>query len=189
MKNRCERGAALVLAMMAVVVLAAVAASLAIISSTELRIAVNYVDAMELRYVAEAALEATIEELAASADWNELLAGPATSILADGAPGGLRRLTDGSTIDLDDLSSQAIGDNPTFRPFAFVPAQRLQPAEDLGIDAYVVVWIGDDPEENPAMLAVRAEAFGASGMRRMLAARVLRTEAGAVKLVSWHELR
>jgi len=189
MRGNGDRGAALVLALMAVFLMAALGACLAILSNTELTIVANYVDATELRYVAEAALEATIAELTAMTDWSEIVAGPATSVLTDGSPGGRRRLSDGSVIDLDDLSNQVIIDNPTFRLFAWAPARRLQAGEDLGVDAYVVVWIGDDPEENPAILAIRADAFGVSGMRRMVAARILRTEAGGVGVISWHELR
>ena len=187
MNSRGNRGAALVLAMIAVFFMAALGASLAIMTGTELRITASYADAMELRYAAESALEVVIQELVASADWNGMLAGPAVSAFADGAPGGRRTLSDGSAIDLDGLTSQVIASNPTCRLFGFGPAQRLQPAENLGVDGYLVVWIGDDPEENPAILALRAEAFGASGMRRMLEARVLRTDAGAVRIVGWEE--
>ena len=187
MNTRGNRGAALVLALLAVFFMAALGASLAIMTSTELRITASYADAMELRYAAEAALEAVIQEFAASADWNAVLAGPAVSVFADGAPGGRRTLSDGSAIDLDELTNQVVAGNPTFRLFGFGPAQRLQPAENLGVDGYLVVWIGDDPEENPAILALRAEGFGASGMRRMLEARVLRTDTGAVRIVGWDE--
>ena len=54
MSDGHNRGAALVLAMLAVFFLAAIGASLAIVTSTELRIAASYTDAMELRYAAEA---------------------------------------------------------------------------------------------------------------------------------------
>jgi len=189
MSTRSDRGAALVVAMMAVLIMTALGASLAILSNTELKIAANYVDALELRYAAEAALEAVVQELTASADWAGLLAGPALSLFIDGSPGGRRALSDGSSIDLDDLTSQAITDNPSSRLYAFAPLQRLQPGGPLGVDGYVVVWIADDPQQDPAILAVRSEAFGASGMRRMLEAQILRTEADTVRVVSWQELR
>ena len=119
-----ERGSALVLALIAVCMLAALGASLAILSNTELKIAANYADAAEVRYAAEAALEVVIQDLAAAGDWREVLAGPALSVLADGLPNGRRTLTDGSRVDLDQLSSDALSDNPTFRLYAFTPAER-----------------------------------------------------------------
>ena len=184
-----NRGAALVLAMLAVFFMAAIGASLAIVTSTELRIAASYTDAMALRYAAEAALEAVLQELTASADWNVLLAGSALSAFADGSPGGRRTLVDGSAIDLDDLTRQVVAGNPTCRLFGFGPVQRLQPSLDLGVEGYVVVWICDDPEEHPAVLVLRAEGFGAAGLRRILEARVSRTDAGAVQIAAWNEVR
>ena len=188
MNDARSRGAALVLTILAVFFLTSLAASLALMTNTELRIAASYSDAMELRYAAEAALEAILQELTANADWNALVAGTALSTLADGSPGGRRTLGDGSMIDLDDLTRQVVMANPTCRLFAFGPVQHLQPAEELDVEGYVVVWIGDDPEENPAILVLRAEAFGASGMRRMLEARVGRDTAGAVQVVAWNEV-
>jgi hypothetical protein len=188
MNGRGERGSALVMAMMAVFLMGAIAASLAILSNTELRIAANGVEAAELRYTAEAALELALEELGAISDWESVLASGVLSTLADGPAGGQRTLGDGSAIDLDDLSAQAVADNPTFRLFAFAPAGRLQEGEDVGRGRYVAVWLGEDGEDEPATLVMRAEALGASGMRRMLAARVRRTAAGGVEVVSWQEL-
>jgi hypothetical protein len=184
-----NRGAALVLAMLAVFFMAALGASMAIMTSTELRIAASYTEAMELRYAAEATLEAILQELTASGDWNALQAGVALSAFADGVPSGRRTLVDGSAIDLDDLTRQVVAGNSTYRLFAFGPVQRLQPADDFGIEGYVLVWIGDDPEENPAILVLRAEAFGASGRRKMLEARVRRNEAGVVHVLAWNEVR
>ena len=189
MNGARNSGAALVLAMLAVFFMAALGASIAIMTSTELRIAASYTDAMELRYAAESGLEAVLQELTVSPDWNALLAGTALSAFADGSPGGRRTLVDGSAIDLDDLTRQVVAANPTCRLFGFGPVQRLQPAEALGIEGYVVVWIGDDPEEHAATLVLRADAFGISGLRRMLEARVRKNEAGAIDVLAWNEVR
>ena len=189
MNVRSERAAALVLAMIAVFLAAALAASLAVLAHTELKIAANWVDGAELRYTADAALEAAIEELGTIPDWSEVLSGAVLSRVIDGSPGGQRTLSDGSVIDLDDLNGQASADNPSFRLFAFAPAHDLQPGGNLGYDRYVLVWAGDDPEQDPAILVIRSEALGPAGMRHMLAARVLRTPSGAVRVVSWQELR
>lgn len=184
-----NRGAALVLSMMFVFLMSALATALAVLTYTELRITASYVQAMELRYAAEAALETAIEEIAAHADWSTLLGGRALSAFIDGSPGGRRTLVDGASIDLDNLTSQLAADNPTYRLFAFGPVQGLQRADDVGVNGYIVVWIGDDFEENPAIFALRAEAFGTAGLRKMLEARVLRTDAGALRVVRWQEVR
>ena len=189
MNGRRNHGAALVLAMMFVFLMSALATALVVLTNTELRIAASYVQAMELRYAAEAALETAIEEIAAHADWGALLAGPALSAFTDGSAGGRRTLVDGASIDLDSLTSQLAADNPTCRLFAFGPVQGLQRAEDVGFNGYIAVWIRDDVEENPAIVALRAEAFGTAGLRKMLEARLLRTDAGAVRVVRWQEVR
>jgi hypothetical protein len=190
MNNRSrDRGSSLVLAMVFVFLMSALGTALAVLTSTELRISANYAQAMELRYVAEAALETVIQELSTYADWNVVLSGPAMSAFTDGPPGGRRTLADGSPIDLDNLTSQLADDHPVCRLFAFGPVQSLQRGEGLGLNGYVAVWIADDPEENPAMVVLRAEAFGGSGMRKMLEVRVLRHEDGALRVVLWHEVR
>jgi hypothetical protein len=168
MNGRECHGSSLVLAIIFVFLMSALATALVVLTNTELRITATYVRAMELRYAAEAALEMAIEELAIHSDWSALVAGPALSAFNDGAPGGRRTLVDGASIDLDSVTDQLAADNPTRRLFAFGPVQSLQGTTDLGFNGYVAVWIGDDPEENPALVALRAEAYGMAGMRRML---------------------
>jgi hypothetical protein len=189
MNRRKARGSSLVLAMMFVFLLSALAAALVVLANTELRITASYVQSTELRYAAEAALETAIEEVAAYADWSTLLSGSALSSFTDGSPGGRRTLQDGASIDLDSLTSQVAADNPTSRLFAFGPVQNLQRSIDVGFNGYIAVWIADDAEENPAVVALRAEAFGAAGMRKILETRVMRTEAGAIRVVNWQEVQ
>jgi hypothetical protein len=183
------RGVALIVAMMAVFLIASLGASLAILTNTELRIVANYADAIEMRYAAEAALESVIQDLGASADWDGLLASAAFSALSDGVPGGQRTLVDGTAIDLDNLTTELLVERPTCRLFAFAPVQRLQPGENIGVDAYLVVWIADDPERDPAILIVRAEAFGIAMMRKAVEARVQRTDAGNINVLAWEDAR
>jgi hypothetical protein len=185
--KRNAHGAALIVAMMAVFLMAALAASMAVMTNTELRIVANYADALELRYAAEAALESAVQDVDTFADWDALLAGGIVSALTDGAPGGRRTLIDGTSIDLDALTGQMLSDLPACRLFAFAPVQRLQPADDIGVEGYAVVWIGDDPERDPAVIILRAEAFGHAGARKALQARVLRTDGGALKVLAWED--
>jgi hypothetical protein len=189
MNWRSNRGAGLVLAMIAVFLMTALSASLAMLTNTELRISASHAEGMELRYAAEAGLETIVREMSTASDWNPALVGVQRSAFSDGSPGGSRTLVDGSSISLDDLTAQVSGDNPTFRLFGYGPVQRLQPDVDVGIDGYLAVWIGGDLEANPAVLVLRAMALGRAGLRRMLEARLFRTEDGAVRVTGWHELR
>ena len=184
-----ERGAALVIAVMGVFLMTALGVSLAVMTSTEIRIAANYANAIEARYAAEAGLEIGMQELRAHADWNAILAGGSVSAFADGQPSGTRQLSDGSSIDLTALTNQVTAENPTWRLLSFGPVNRLHATEDLRSNAYIVVWVGDDPAKNPAVLTLRAEAFGPAGTRRALEASVSRTEEGTVRMLSWGEIR
>jgi hypothetical protein len=72
-----------------------------------------------------------------------------------------------------------------WRLFAFGPLSRLQAQDSQRSTAYLVVWIADDPAGDPAVLAVRAEAFGPGGTRRAVEA-VISQSSG---LLSWNEVR
>src|SRR6185312_2539987 len=114
--------------------------SLAVLTNTELRIVANYADGMELRYVAEAALASVIYDLETFTDWDGLLGGGIVSALTHVVPGGRRTLADGTSIDLDNLTTQVLAEVPSCRLFAFAPAQRLQPGDDIGVEGYAAVW-------------------------------------------------
>ena len=189
MNRETNRGAALVLAMIAVFLVTALSASLALLTSTEVRISSSHAEGMELRYAAEAALETIAQEMVAAGDWNSTIGGTLVSAFSDGLPAGTRTLVDGSLINLDDLTGQVVADNPTFRLFGFGPVSRLQPGESVPIDGFLAVWIGGDLEGNAASLVVRAMALGRAGRRRTLEARLFRAEDGAVRVTGWHEPR
>jgi hypothetical protein len=184
-----QRGAALIIAVMGVCLMAALSASLAVMTGTEMRIAANYLDATQARHAAEAALEIGIQELAAQSDWPALLSGTALSTFTDGAPGGSRRLGDGSLLDLGMLTNQMTMVNPAWRLFAFGPLNQIEPAQDVRSRAYVVVWVRSDAAEEAGSLAVRAEAFAPAGTRRAVEAIMYKTEAGVVRMRSWREIR
>lgn len=183
-----QRGAALVIAVMSMCLMAALAASLAVMTGIEARIAANYVHATQAGYAAEAALEIGIQELTAQNDWAAVLSGTALSTFTDGAPGGHRTLG-GSVLDLGMLASEMAMDSPTWRLFAFGPLSQIQPAEHLRPDGYLVVWVRSDPAADAGTLALRAEAFGVAGTRRAVEATVRKTEAGGVRMLSWRDVR
>jgi hypothetical protein len=154
-------------AMMAMLLMMALGAALALTTSSETIIAANFRDSREGRYAADAALERSIADLAAVADWNLPLAGLVQSRFLDGAPGS-RALADGSTIDLRRLLNLANcstdaactttemnrvtaqrpwgANNPRWQLFSYGDLTTLAP----GVDSpyYVVVMLGDDASEN-----------------------------------------
>ncbi len=201
-----ERGAALVIALMAVAVLSALGVSLAMVINTETKISGNFTVAREVMYAADGALEIAAQELVAVGDWDLLLAGSVLSAFVDGAPSGQRPLGDGRFVSLTGATNLANSEprpwganNPQWRLFAF---GRLTPG------AYVIAWVADDPSENDGdatrdgtdgnnpgsgILALRAEAFGLEGAHKVLEATVRRSvaESGepAIEMLSWHDIR
>jgi hypothetical protein len=202
---KCERGAALVIALLAVALLCAFGFSLAMVMSTETRIAGSFAAARQVRYAADGALEIAAQELTGVSDWNLLLAGRVLSAFVDGAPDGTRRVS-GVVLDLSQITGLANSEsrpwgpnNPYWHPFAFGP---------LGAAAYVIVWVADDPAENDGdplqdgggehnpgagIVALRAEAFGVAGAHRVVEATARRTidasGVPAIRMLSWQEIR
>jgi hypothetical protein len=151
---------------------AALGASIALTAASESIVAGGFVRTIEARYAAEAALERAIVDLRSAADLSPIVAGLVQSTFVDGPP-GMRRLADGSALDLAsvvslancgkssacssaDLASNSTGqrpwgaDNPTWRLFAHGPATALLPADAIVSSCYLVVLVGDDPSETDA---------------------------------------
>jgi Tfp pilus assembly protein PilX len=203
-----ERGAALVLALMAVLLLAALGLALVATATTELMIASNYRSSQEGFYAADAAAERALAELPAVADWNALFDGSTRSTFADGLPSGVRTLADGSAIDLTqvvntancgkpsgcsaaDLTANATGDrpwgvnNPVWRLYAYGRLADLAPAGTGDSIFYVVAMVGSGVD----VLALRAEAFGPRGAHKVVELTVARAENRGVRTLSWRENR
>lgn len=85
-----ERGVAVVLAMIALLVLTALVVAFLAVSALEPRIAANLASATQARYLAEAGIEAAFDGLANTADWNTALVGALAGCLTGvTAPGTL----------------------------------------------------------------------------------------------------
>lgn len=167
--RRSERGAAMLLALMAMLLMAALGAVLMLTTASETIIAGVFRTGEGARYAAEAAAERVLAELSVPGDWNLLLDGTARSTFVDGPPGGARTLPDGSTIDLDQqvnmancqkASSCSIAEmntatadrpwgvnNPRWKLVAYAPLNALAPGGSLNSPYYAVVLVGDDPSE------------------------------------------
>ena len=174
-----RQGAALILAVMALALLAALGLSLAVLTSIETRVAANYTNAHEAMAAAETALEFAAREILNTTDWTGIVAGSTRSVFVDGSSAGSRTLVDSSSVDLSQLTTN-LGD-PAWRLFAY---GFLNGLENLSSNAYIVIWAGPYPPGQEAILAVRADAFGPFGTRRGVQATISRSG-----ILSWREVR
>jgi hypothetical protein len=165
-----ERGAALLVALLTMLLLSVVAAGLILNASAESAIAANFRSGFEARYAAEAVMRLAMVELAAVPDWNAALDGSRQSWLADGAPWGRRSLAGGTSVNLTevvhlancgrstpctaaDMAASAPGrawgpNNPRWRLFAYGPLSAIDPGVDMAVPYYVVVLVADDAAES-----------------------------------------
>jgi Tfp pilus assembly protein PilX len=166
---RHEDGAALVTALMALLLLSALGLALVLTTTTETAISNNFRSAEEALYVADAAIERTMQDILTVPDWNNMLNGSAKSAFIDGAPGN-RTMADGTILRLDDATNMANcgkvticstadmdavtedrpwgKNNPRWQLYAYGPVNDLVPTGTLNSNMYVVVWVGDDPSDN-----------------------------------------
>jgi hypothetical protein len=184
-----ERGTALVIVILSVMLLTALGSALVLISVTETGISAHYRTGFRALYAADAALVRAVADLAASSDWNAALAGGARSTFTDGGPGGVRGVA-GMRVDLDALTrslrcgtalacdGSGVGslsgpwglNNPAWQLYAWGPLSQLLPSPG-DRDIYLTVWVGDDPEEadsNPLLDEERPDQPG-HGVIRLVA--------------------
>jgi hypothetical protein len=168
--NASERGVALVIAIMATTLMLTLGGALVLLSSSETVIAGNFRAAHEATYAADAAIERSLADLRRESDWTPVLAGAIQSGFVDGPASGRRTLVDGSTIDLDQITSLANcqkptpcsaaelastttarpwgANNPRWTPYAYGPLANLLVPPTVRSAFYVVAFVGDDPSEN-----------------------------------------
>lgn len=197
-----EDGTALVMALVALAFLAAIGATLLLSSSTDILIAGAFRDRRAAVYAADAAVARAIDELAAYADWNVLLGGAVSPVLADGPPFGTRALADGSTIDFAQIVNMANcekptpctsadleavsarrpwgANNPVWQLYAYGPLRSLLAPAAGDQPWYVVLMLGDDPLRNEDAIALRAEAFGRRSAHAAIEVAAARPPAAAV---------
>jgi len=164
----CDRGTALIVTMLMMVLLSALGLSLTMVTTTEERVVQSYSKGSESFYAADAALELVVNELALQADWSRVLDGSASSSFVDPLvlsrrwPGGKGRssaeatalMTCGratcSTTEMDARTADRPWgpNNPRWRLFASGPLSALTSSGSIDSAEYVAVWVGDDPQEN-----------------------------------------
>jgi len=176
-----DRGAALVVTLLALAVVTALGIGLLMLADTERLVAANYERSIETLYAADAMAGRTVGDLRGVADWSVILGGSVQSTFSDITRSP--RLPSGITLNLDSVTaevqsqSDALGpagpNRPVWRLFAWGPLAQL-PAASSG--QYGAAWVADDRFEidgNAAVdgndaIAIHAEAFGWSGARRVV---------------------
>jgi hypothetical protein len=172
MNIRGERGVAMIIAMLAMLLMSALGTALVLTTTTETNIAGNFRNSSEALFAADAGLERAMEDILTVPDWNKLLDGSTQSAFVDGAPSGSRTLQDGSTIDLTQAINMAncqkvatcsdadMNDstnrerpwgvnNPRWKLYAYANLKDMLPVTDtINSPYYVVVMVADDPSEN-----------------------------------------
>ncbi|MEO5896143.1 MAG: pilus assembly PilX N-terminal domain-containing protein [Vicinamibacterales bacterium] len=211
-----ERGSALFLAIILVVLLSAVGAVATLSGQSETLLAANFRQGHEALYVADGALQRAVSDLTDLPDWTAILSGVATSTVLDGPAagskpvpgGGTRVLCCGSSSLTADLQARGNGggdwgaNTPQWQIYAWGPAAGWLAADKIHSVFYAVVWVSDDvgdADGNPAAdsnatVNVMALAIGPRGARRAVHALVQRVPVaaglpGRVRVVSWSESR
>jgi hypothetical protein len=196
---RDERGTALIIALMAMMLLTALGAAVVMVSSTETHISSNYRNGQEALYAADAAIERVVQDLLMIPRWNDMLTGTAQSGFVDGSSASQKTLPGGGVMTLT-AATQALqadtntanlwgANNPQWQLFAWGPLSDMLPNNVIDSPEYLAVWVADDPAEtdgNPladtnGVLTLHAEAIGPSGSRKVVEVTVARTNSTEIE--------
>lgn len=192
-----ERGAALVVSLLAMMILSALGAALVLNTSTETMLSHNFQNAQQTLYAADAGIERGVQDLIREPSWSAIVAGTKKSgftdnppyLLPDGTNADFVAMTAALQADSDLRYGVATPNRPVWRLYAHGPMESLLPAGDIYTNGYVVVWAADDPAEtddNPSLdgngsILLHAEAFGESGSRKVVEASAVRTAATSIE--------
>jgi hypothetical protein len=210
------RGAALLLVITLVLLLAAIGAAVSVASRTEILIAASFRQGREAMYAAEGAVGRAVRDLAVLPDWNVVLSGAVRSPFTEGAATSSRVLPGGDTLTLccgplsltDEVQHRALGgrrwgdDTPLWQMFAWGPVSAWSAGAAIDSRLYVVVWVADDPDDwdgdptvdSNGILGIYAHALGPRGARGVVDALIRRAPAAdegppppRVRILSWRE--
>jgi len=167
-KADSDRGIALIVAMLTMMLLSALGLSLTMVTMAEARVAHSYSSGNESFYAADAALERAMNELAQLPDWNRVLDGSVSSSFVDPAvasrpwPGGRGRTSTEATAlvtcartscSATEMDARTAGrpwgpNNPRWRLFVYGPLSAMSQSGAIDSREYIAVWVADDPLEN-----------------------------------------
>ena len=194
---RDDRGSALIIALIATVLLSALGVGLVMLSNTEGNIASNYRQGSEMLYAADAAVERVVQDLLLVPRWNDILTGTVQSGFVDnsttpttpsGQPLNLTSLT--AEIQAQANATNPWGaNNPQWRLFAYGPLAEMAGTGTIQSNAYIVVWMADDPSETDGdpqsdtngVLTVLAQSIGANGTLRTVEVTVAKTDSSEIE--------
>jgi hypothetical protein len=166
-----QQGTALILALMAMMLLTALGATVVMVSRTETMISNNNRNAIEALYAADAGVERVMQDLLMIPRWNDILnsatglAGT-TSAFMDGGGTDAKTLPSGARLTLCCGANTATGqlqaetdtldlwggNNPQWRLFAWGPLTDMLPGS-IDSAMYLAVWVADDPADGTGGLA------------------------------------
>lgn len=195
MKSNSQAGAALIIALMAMLLLMSLGLMLVLSTALETLIAAHFRAGQEAFYASDAGLERVMDDLDRAVDWSTVLTGADRSAFVDGPSPGTRTLSDGSSIDLTAATNQLNGgvNNPRWNLYAYGPLNAMVPTGTINSDLYVAVWVCDAPQDpGSGVMAVRSQAFGPGGIHRVVEATVTRQEtlppAHGLRLIAWKQI-
>lgn len=164
-----ERGLALIVTLLAMLLLSAVGAALVLVTSADTLIAANSGASSEASYAADAAFERTVAELRSAPSFTAVLNGAVASAFRDGVASGSRTLPDGSSIDLGEVVNAANCNratgcsaadmdrttsdrpwgprNPRWLLFSWGPLDAATGGTTGGLPLFVATLVADDPAE------------------------------------------
>jgi Tfp pilus assembly protein PilX len=197
-RMRDERGAALIVVLMATMLLTALSMAVIMVTNTETAISGNYKNSTEALYAADAGAERAVQDLLLIADWNRILGAnntvPYRSSFMDASNcAGWVDLSGGGRVNLTatknalqaetDTANLWAANNPQWKPYACGHLTDLLPGELIDSYQYVAVWVADDPSEEDGdptadtngVLTLHAEAFGPMGSHKVVEVTVART--------------
>ncbi|MEW6320924.1 MAG: pilus assembly PilX N-terminal domain-containing protein [Acidobacteriota bacterium] len=170
---RDERGIALIVSLMAMMLLTALGVGLLMTTTSETLITNNYRSSSEAFYAADAGVERVMQDLLTVPDWNRILRGELQSAFTDGPPSGERALPGGGSLNLTSATNMlncaktsACSDdemnawtaerpwttnNPRWQLYAYGPLAQMIETGTVVSPMYVVVWVADDSAENDGL--------------------------------------
>ena len=160
-----ERGAALIIALMSMMLLTALAAGVVMVTNTETLISANHRNSQEALYAADAAVERIVQDLLMTPRWNDVLAGTVQSSFIDGSMTSTKNLPTGGSMLLystdpskntatkqlqDDTNTLNLwgANNPQWQLFAWGPLSDILSNSQIDSTIYVAVWVADDPADS-----------------------------------------